>query len=153
MKLPIDIFLLCLLGLSGLSLCSSQNESVNEAKNVYNQLIELNESFTKKIVNVKERKEAQIIIDRFVAEQDKLLTKVNEIENKYPDFRQDPALKEFENTLERKTRQAVYSGIDSLQKIAPVKSVKELADVMNDNLSKYFTKQKTETNSNGTINN
>jgi len=137
----IDIFLLCIFELCVFTLCSSQTESINEAKDIYQKLIALNESFQQKIMNVKEKKEAQIIIERFIADRDRLLSGVDKIEKKYPDFRQNHDLQEFEKTLEKKTRETVDSGIDSLQNIVPVNNLKELADVMNKSIPEILSKQ------------
>jgi len=134
-KRYIEIFLLYFLGVA-CSFCASDNEKINEIKENYHKLIELNESFVQQIVNVKERKDAQIIIERFIAERDKLVSRINDVENKYPDFRQDPALREFENTLERKTNETVDSGIAALRKFLPVKNLKELVDAMKNTIPK-----------------
>jgi hypothetical protein len=141
MNLHFKIVLLCFLGGVSISFCSSHNDKINETKENYHRLIELHESFVRQIVNAKEKKEAQITIERFIAERDSLLLRINEVEKVYPDYRQDPSLREFENTLERKTNEAVDSGIESLRNFLPVNNLKELENAMKNNIPKIFIKQ------------
>jgi hypothetical protein len=140
MKLFKTLFLLCSLGFCINTFCTSKNESIDETKDVYDKLINLTESFKRQILTVKEKKEAIAAIDRFINERDKLFARFNDIERKYPDFRQDPSLKEFENTLGNKTREAVSSGIDSVQRVVPVNNLKELGDLFEKKISRISDK-------------
>ncbi|MGL4370088.1 MAG: hypothetical protein ACRCUT_10520 [Spirochaetota bacterium] len=85
--------------------CEKKVPISGEIKDFYKEMIQTTNSYADRLNAVKNGKEASSIVKEYIDAQKKLIGKGREISKKYPEFkfRDDPALKEYEKSLEQAT--------------------------------------------------
>ena len=103
--------------------CGKESPSVNETKAFYKDMITLTDEAAVRLRDVKDSKDAAAIVSEYVDAQKVLIRKGKALKEKYPDLslHDDPALKEYERSLEEATKRLTVSVTGAMKKYSAVK--------------------------------
>ena len=108
-------------------LCTKKKPVADEVSSFYQEMILTTNSYADKLEAVKDSAEASKIISEYVDRQKILIEKGRLIKSKYPelDLHSDPALKEYEKSLENATKHFTISISSAIRKYISVTEFKE----------------------------
>jgi len=113
--------------ISAAVVCTKKKPVADEVSSFYNEMITTTNTYADKLETVKDSAEASKIVSEYVDSQKKLIEKGRDIQKKYPelDLHSDPALQEYEKSLENATKHFTISITSAIKKYMSVKEFKE----------------------------
>jgi len=99
MRCGVMLFIMMLLILTGFS-CGKNSEAVEETRQYYSEMIDLVKKCSDTIDKSRDADSASRALNSFIESRKHLLNRGKTLSSKYPDLRTDPALVEYEKSLE-----------------------------------------------------
>jgi hypothetical protein len=118
-KIIIAVFVCCTVMIL---CCNRESPSATDAKVFYKEMISVTNEYADKLNDVKDSKSAASAISEYVDAQKKLIKKGRALKEKYPELalHDDPALKEYERSLEDSTKRLTVSISSAMKKFKAV---------------------------------
>lgn len=107
--------------------CAKKKPVAEDVSSFYNEMIVTTNTYADKLESVKDSAEASKIISEYVDHQKILIEKGRAIQQNHPelDLHNDPALQEYEKSLEDATKHFTVSFTSAIKKYTSAKEFKE----------------------------